>query len=284
MFGEMPGCAHAKNGMRIRIGKGFMLRKLISLPKKIMSSKNVGPAFLDDDVFLVSYPKSGSTWMRFLLANYISNGQVDILQINSVVPDVHFNPQDIVETLDPRIIKTHESYNPKYKRIVYIVRDGRDVAVSYYSHLKKFRQLADNISFSVYLDSYIGGELDPYGPWGEHVDGWLNGAKNILVIRYEDMLSDAVNVLEKTLRFCGLEFDEKKAFDAVTACSLSKLRQIEAKQFDEIKELSSSNPSIRFFRKGISGDWKNHFNKNDHEKFNAAFAMTMNRVGYGDKW
>ena len=131
--------------------------------------------------------------------------------------------------------------------------------------------------------SFIRGELDPYGPWGEHVDGWLNGAKNILVIRYEDMLSDTVDVLEKTLRFCGLECDENKAFNAVTASSLSKLRKVEDKQFGEIKELSSSNSSIKSFRKGVSGEWKNYFDKNDREKFNAAFAMTMNRVGYGDK-
>jgi hypothetical protein len=163
------------------------------------------------------------------------------------------------------------------------VRDGRDVAVSYFYHLKKFGQLGKDISFSDYLDSFIEGQVGGYGQWGAHVNGWLDGAKDILLIRYEDMLADTPRVLEGVVRYCGLDFDEKKLIDSVTACSLTELREIEKRQFSEIERLSTSDPSIYFFRKGVSGDWKNCFSENDEEKFLTVFAGTMNRVGYGSK-
>ncbi len=257
-----------------------MLRNLIKEIKSRGVSQNSSPHFFDDDVFLVSYPKSGNTWLRFLLANYITGGRVDLLQSNLIIPDVHYNPQDITKTLNPRIIKSHEPFTPKYKRAVYILRDGRDVAVSYFFYLKKFNILPDNITFSDYLDSFIGGKLDSFGGWGEHVAGWLDGAESLLLIRYEDLHSNAANVLESVVRYCGLEYDEKKIIDSVSACSLSELRQIEIKQFNDIKILSTSDPATYFFRKGVVGEWRNHFNENDEEKFFSAFSKTMTSVKY----
>jgi hypothetical protein len=263
-----------------------MLNKLRSLARMFGASPvppadSAAPVLFDSDVFLVSYPKSGNTWMRFLLANYITGGRVDLSQSNRLIPDIHYNPQDIVETLKPRIIKTHYPYTAKFKRVVYIVRDGRDVAVSYFHHLKKFGQLAADSRFSNYLESFIKGTVGPFGQWGAHVNGWLDGGKDVLFIRYEDMLADTPKALESVVRYCGLEFNEKKLIDSVTACSLSELRQIEKRQFSDIKTLSTSDPNAYFFRKGISGDWRNVFSDNDTEQFLAAFSVVMNRVGYG---
>ena len=145
-----------------------MLKKLNRLARRFSSSKalpgtSAGPMLFANDVFLVSYPKSGNTWMRFLLANYINGGKVDLSLANRIIPDIHYNPQDIVESLNPRFIKTHNSYREEYKRVVYIVRDGRDVAVSYFFHLKKFKMLPPEIAFSNYLSSFIEGKLDPFG-------------------------------------------------------------------------------------------------------------------------
>jgi hypothetical protein len=264
-----------------------MLKKLKTLARKFVtqseqSAKHVTPVFFDSDIFLVSYPKSGNTWMRFLLANYITGGKVDLSQSNRLIPDIHYNPQDIVETLNPRIIKTHNPFTEKYKRVIYIVRDGRDVAVSYFFHLKKFNRLPAETTFGEYLETFIEGKLDRLGSWGAHVDGWLAGANDLLLIRYEDMLSDTPKVLEKVIRYCGLEFDEQKIAQSVSACSLGELREIEKRQFNDIKELSTSDPSTYFFRKGISGDWENYFSEDDKKKFLATFSETMNRVGYGN--
>jgi hypothetical protein len=184
--------------------------------------------------------------------------------------------------LGPRIIKSHDPYTPTYKRVVYIVRDGRDVAVSYYFHLKKFKHLPVETTFSEYLDSFIGGRLYPSVPWGTHVDGWLDGAKDLLVIRYEDMLADTAQVLEKVIRFCKLDYNRENADNSVIACSLSNLRRIENNQFHVEKRFSTSDPAIRFFRKGIAGDWSNYFDESDKGKFTKAFSKTMNRVGYGE--
>ena len=95
------------------------------------------------------------------------------------------------------------------------------------------------------------------------------------------MLTDPPSVLETVIRYYGLEFDKEKIIDSVSACSLDQLREIEKKQFNDIKELLTSDPATYFFRKGISGDWRNFFSEDDERKFLAAFSETMGRVGYG---
>ncbi|MBQ0841256.1 MAG: sulfotransferase domain-containing protein [Gammaproteobacteria bacterium] len=257
-----------------------MLSKLVRKIKNRLTSRNRDSKFFDKDIFLVSYPKSGNTWLRFLLAHYIKGGKVDLLESNLIIPDVHYNSKDITTTLSPRIIKTHELFKPKYKRVVYIVRDGRDVAVSYFYHLKKFNRLRADTTFSDFLLAFIDGELDSIGPWGEHVNGWLDGAKDLILIRYEDMLTNPECVLENVVKFCGLEFDKKKILDSVKTYSLEELKKIETRQFYDVKELATSDPKIYFFRKGVAGDWANHFNEEDSIKFNKSFFKTMNRLGY----
>jgi len=218
--------------------------------------------------------------MRFLLANYISEGRVDIVQAGALIPDIHYNPEEIEKRSDPRIIKTHESFNPKYNRVIYLVRDVKDVAVSYFFHLKKFHELDENMPFEAYLDSFIAGSLDAYGPWGDHVEGWSKGVRDLLLIRYEDMLTDTESALESVLKFAGIACEQERISSSVAACALSKLRKIETRQQDEIEIFSSSDKSMNFFRKGVSGDWRNHFSDRDLEKVNTAFASVMNRIGY----
>ena len=263
-----------------------MLKKLRSLVRRfggpyVSPANSHALALFDSDVFLVSYPKSGNTWVRFLLARYISGGKVDLSLTNQLIPDIGYNPQDITGSLNPRIIKTHRPFTEQYKRVIYIVRDGRDVAVSYFHHLKKFRKIEASVRFSDYLDIFIEGKVGSFGQWGGNVNGWLDGAKDMLLIRYEDLLADTPRVLGSIVRYCALDFNEQKIIESVSACSLAELREIEARQFNEIKGFSTSDPAMYFFRKGVSGDWKNFFNENDERQFMAAFAGVMSRVGYG---
>lgn len=257
-----------------------MLSRMKSVARRLFPGKGKGPTFRRGDVFLVSYPKSGNTWMRFLLANYIYGGDIDISRVTALLPDVHYNPQDIEKAPSPRIIKSHEPFNPKYRKVVYLVRDVRDVAVSYFYHLKKFKSLAEGTAFSDYLDSFMDGNLDNYGAWDKHVDGWLNGAEDLLLIRYEDMLENTEHCLAQVIAFCGLELDEARLSHAVAACSLGKLREVEKKEFNHSELLSSSDASINFFRKGQSGDWKGHFNQGDLDKLESKFSKTMARLGF----
>src|SRR5437868_14217489 len=89
---------------------------------------------LPDDIFLVSYPRSGNTWTRFLIGNLIHQDEpVTFANIESRIPEIYFNPDHRMRRLPrPRILKSHECFQPHYRQIIYIVRDPRDVAVSFY--------------------------------------------------------------------------------------------------------------------------------------------------------
>ena len=104
-----------------------------------------------DDIFLVSYPKSGNTWVRFLLANLLKEGDelIDFKSAIKYVPEIGIHNDELVNLKRPRIIKSHELYNAKYPKVVYIVRDPRDVYVSYFHYLKK--KLPIGLTFSAFL-------------------------------------------------------------------------------------------------------------------------------------
>lgn len=127
------------------------------------------------DRFIVSYPKSGNTWMRFLVENLLSNEPVNFLNVEYAVPDM--NTDKFLRALpSPRYIKSHEPFDPRYNKVVYIVRDGRDVAVSYYYHLKIWKNM--DLDFSVYLKKFLTGRLNNYGSWRDHVHSWIQQLGN----------------------------------------------------------------------------------------------------------
>src|SRR6266566_2478113 len=94
-----------------------------------------------DDTFLVSFPRSGNTWTRFLVCNLVNpDDPVTFVGIESRIPEIYDVPDRILRRFPrPRIIKSHESFDPRYRKVIYIVRDPRDVAVSYYEFQLKRR-------------------------------------------------------------------------------------------------------------------------------------------------
>src|SRR5690349_8047723 len=78
-----------------------------------------------DDRFLVSYPRSGNTWTRFLTANLLfPDREVSFLNIDHLIPDVlNVDRRTLAGIPRPRLIKSHEYFDPRYRRVIYIVRD-----------------------------------------------------------------------------------------------------------------------------------------------------------------
>ena len=110
-----------------------MMRRITHFKNKIFKT---GRVIYGDDIFLVSYPKSGNTWLRFLLAYClfdIEPGRVNFHNIENFIPDMYVNWPNR-NLARPRIIKSHEKFTKNYPRVIYLYRDGRDVMVSYYYH------------------------------------------------------------------------------------------------------------------------------------------------------
>src|SRR5215470_17884303 len=132
-----------------------MFKKIVAAAKIL--TRQVQPGMTlnirPDDTFLVSYPKSGNTWMRFLIANLLQqNPPVGLLDADDLIPIVDGKSKKFFDNMkSPRIIKSHFSFIPAYKRVIYVVRDPRDVVMSQY-HYQIKRGVLDKAAV---LDNYV---------------------------------------------------------------------------------------------------------------------------------
>jgi Sulfotransferase domain len=106
-----------------------------------------------DDTFIVSYPRSGNTWTRFLIANLLHpQGPVNLLDLERLVPDTEGQSRQYFSVIPrPRVIKSHQYFDPRYKRVIYVVRDPRDVALSYYHFQRKYRFIRDELPLKTFV-------------------------------------------------------------------------------------------------------------------------------------
>src|SRR6266550_2199038 len=184
---------------------------------------------LPDDVFLVSYPKSGNTWARFLLANLLHPEQsVNFANLRRLIPDFDGGgtKRDFDRIPRPRIIKSHGCFDPRYPRVIYIVRDPRDVAVSQYHYHRKLRKIEDDLPIERFVARFLAGETRGGQSWGHNVFTWLatrEGDPRFLLLRYEDMIADTSRELRKVTVFLGLDVTDEQIARAVERSSAGKM-------------------------------------------------------------
>lgn len=261
---------------------GFLDKLLNKKSKRLMDSDRN----LREDIFyLVSYPKSGNTWMRFLLGNYLTNGDVNFSNYHKVIPDIHRNPQDIsVVKYSPVFVKSHFDFQKDYKNIIYIYRDGRDVSVSYYHHLMGKNRLPEGTSFSEYFWKYfITGKVF-FGDWGGHIVSWTQKPKldrNMMCLSYESLQNDTITCLKKVLEFANVSIDEQRLLTAIKNSTKENMimdEKINRKGSLEHKDVTSEN--FRFVRKGIVGDWRSQYDNKMLSAFYEKYGAIMVELGY----
>jgi estrone sulfotransferase len=239
------------------------------------------PTIHDDDLFLVSYPKSGNTWMRFLLANLLcderdgTDGEpIDFHTAVRYVPEYELHADEVNSAPRPRILKSHTTYDARLPRVVYIVRDPRDAYVSYYHYMRK--RLTKDTDFSSFI------RMDGLHPchWHEHVAGWID-RPNVLVIRYEDMLADTAAQVRRLVAYRGgRSFTQEQIAHAVVRSSFSQMKQIERRYGRPFQNEQQRRRSTPFMRTGRAGAWTEHFTPDDHELLISRMGLLMDRLGY----
>ena len=231
--------------------------------------------------YLVSYPKSGSTWLRFLLANCISEQSCDFTNVHLFIPDLHFMPTSAEGDSLLRILKTHFPYQPSFKRVIYLARDGRDVAVSYFYHWQKQQGGRSLKSFPEFLECFNNGQLDSFGRWGEHVLSWLDGGtRDLLLVRYEDLKSDTVGELRRVMAFLETSVTEETLFSAVERCEFKRMQALERKQHHLCPTLAHTDPSIPFIRSGRNAQFVEMFTPESCAAFDRLHGQALMRLGY----
>jgi len=263
------------------------VRRIKLAGKIVLNRERVvrGYTFFDDDIFLVSYPKSGNTWTRFLLANLVhADRTVDLRTIERLVPELYINDDvELARAPRPRILKTHNAFDPRYRRVIYVVRDPRDVAVSYFHYAKKMGRSPDDETIEAFVERFILGRVDTFGSWGQNVGSWLGareGQGDFIVVRYEDLIEDAMAQLDRIAEFLGQPRDRDRLERAIELSSVDRLRSLESKQGKDWKMARHGDANRSFFRSGKSGGWRNELPEPCARRIARTWARQMALVGY----
>lgn len=216
----------------------------------------------DKDIFLASYPKSGNTWLKFILSELMSGQNIDFASCEKVIPHVGSHYSGLRLPNGARVIKTHEKYREDYRKAIYIVRDGRDVAVSYYHQWINNQKKGKECSFHYFLGKFLKGEIGNVGSWHESVNSWIQAGDQceLMIIKYEDCFLNIQEIIHNLVTFIGLDVSEANVMSSIEMNSKDRMRG---------KEITGGGDIIKnpFVRKGVSGDWINHFTNGENDLF-----------------
>jgi hypothetical protein len=241
----------------------------------------------DTDIFIISYPKSGRTWHRFLFGNYVTRtlelpirgalktGKLTGGRTGSLTRYNHnaANCIDAIPSHHP-IVATPELWAGR--KVIFIVRDPRDVIVSCWFH-SHFREESYSGTIQEFIRSpYSGIEkiLVAHNRW------WANRnlASEFIVISYEQMSKDLGTVLRDTLRFMGTwPIDDRRISASVDAAGFENMRNIESEGMiaHHSLKLPSLDPRARKIREGKVGGFRNHLSDQDV----AYIERSIERIG-----
>lgn len=230
-------------------------------------------------VHIAEYPKSGGSWMTQLVSN------------TTGLP----TRRNQLPKFERSIMHGHYLYSKKFNKTICVVRDGRDVLTSYYHHMilgnvnslndklkrariEKRRELlgfedindiSNNLPrFIRYIHNDYSKKLNGF-TWAEFNETYIN-QDNVLVIKYEEMLLDSAGELTKVLEFLGEDISAQKIQEIVDQFSFK----------NQTNRAPGQENKKSFLRKGIAGDWKNHFNKEAQTLFDNYYGEMLIKLGY----
>ena len=274
-------------------------------------------------IWIASYPKSGNTWMRSLLTALIytkdglfdfellpkidqfekknnfsfvkklKSSDFDNLDKMEIVSKYWHEAQERLDYSDLIFFKTHSSNynhkNLKYANLnktrgcIYLVRDPRDVAISY----SKFMgcSIDETIDYMLAPSRQIWNQEKTVGiiisRWDFHIASWINLDTPKIFIRYEDLLNNTKKVLKELIKFIqgplkiNIELNEKKIENIIKTTSFDLLKNKENK--DGFREASKNSP---FFREGKSMQWKKILSQDQVNKIEVNLGKYMKKFNY----
>jgi hypothetical protein len=211
---------------------------------------------------------------------------VSFANIEKLIPDTSSQSNRALKaTPRPRIIKTHEYFDHRYGKVVYIVRDPRDVALSYYDFQRKYMQIEDRYPLDRYVDDFVTGKLisSGWGSWSENVASWLytrGRGSGFLLLRYEDMMSDTPRELGRIAKFLGIDPQPERVSKAIEHSSADRMRELEKLESDKWVATRNRRKDIPFVRVAKSGGWRTSLPENCVRQIETAWGDLMTTLGY----
>lgn len=198
-----------------------------------------------DDWFLVSYPRSGNTWVRYMLLQAHPSYETDWdAEITTKIPDMH-EPPPWYQCNRLSVVKSHLTYWQPFAKVIYLVRDGRAATYS------NWRYQCDEGTYHGSLQSFVS---QPHWPstWNEHVTGWINAPQTRLIVRYEDLVADPAAALAGITAKLGWPVSLEKLDKIAANSTRSRMRNLEHSKGIRLHRVGESN------RLGSAHEWTPH--------------------------
>lgn len=228
-------------------------------------------------IVVAEYPKSGGSWLVNLLADALALPKRDIyvktgFSLFDVLKHPWYEDSQSLELTESCVIKSHEFPDSKLldfpAKTVHLVRDGRDAIVSKYFFEKDFCVQNGFIKdFNITFDDYV---EKTSAEWSNYVEAWM--ARDVITCRYEDLLRNPMHPLKNILESFGVCVSTERIHESIMANTKEKMR----------KALDKTFKYNTFVRKGIVGDWKEHFSDYNKDAFKKQAGDVLIRLGYED--
>ena len=227
----------------------------------------------DADAFLVSFPKSGRTWFRFILSNYfnqtLSLGEnVSLHSTFKILPNFALDESRGIGAFAfnmkrpglPLILVSHLGHSAdlfRAKPVVFMVRDPRDVLVSAYFHATRHKH-----RFEGDLDSFLRDPHHGLPILSRYLNGWAAGMRRRpnFIMSYEGLQADPIAQSSATLRFLGCTVDAAAVADAVGASRFDAMRELELAEGLPDHDYDRSEAESLRMRRGKAGGFVDYLN------------------------
>ncbi|CAN0192178.1 unnamed protein product [Scytosiphon promiscuus] len=249
----------------------------------------------DDDVFICTYVKSGTTWTQQIISLLRNKGEQPNTTYAQAVPWLEaalfggflgkmeatdWTIEKINQISEQRFFKTHANLKdlPCGKapgvKVIYVCRNPKDVCVSLQHHAKNKPMFDYTGDFSDMVGFFAEGRRCENGCWFDHVLEWYEASKadpeHVMFLQYEDMLADPATHVKKMADFVGIETTPEIIEKVVAASTISAM-----------KNNSKANTQKKFnhLRKGGAGGWRDTFKVRESEAFDRLYREQMKGSG-----
>lgn len=250
-------------------------------------------------IWLSSYPRSGSTWLRFFLHSYLYGPPQSSIEVARTIPDLHKEGRLDAFISDALWSKTHFKWSENHPHahqtagFIYILRHPKDILLSSlnYCKMEGYKTSNEGSAFATDFINNMGVSAwmnNGFGNWPDHIYSWLhNPSVPYLIVRYEDMLEFTEPTFRKILGFLDLEVNETQMRQAMVHSSFENLRRLEIKEKEErvaspVFSISREHSdTYSFINKGKCKQSLAELGPDLDEIFDRRFEEVLGKVGYG---